>query len=79
MRLVRKRGLPRGVATWNVVDQPFLVVALPTGWLVVALDDDARRALIGQDLLGRRFATRAAAVEALSTAAASHGARRMRA
>jgi hypothetical protein len=72
MRLVRKRELPREVATWNVVGQPFRVVALPTGWLVVALDDRARRALIGHDLLGRRFSTRAAAVEALSNAAATN-------
>jgi hypothetical protein len=78
MRLVRKQGLPSDVATWNVVGQPFRIVALPTGWLVVAVDADPQRALIRHDLLGRRFQTRAAALEVLSSAVASHGPRRGR-
>jgi hypothetical protein len=72
MHLVLKRGLPGGVAAWDVVGQPFLMLVLPTGWLLLALDADARSTLMRHDLLDRRFTTCAAAIAALSIAVAYH-------
>jgi hypothetical protein len=66
IRLTRAPTLPGGSATWQVVGRPFRVVALDTGWLVIAVGGEARRALVRADLLGRPFPTRRAAASALS-------------
>jgi hypothetical protein len=76
VRLTPMARTPDGVATWQVVGQPLRLVALAQGWMVVAVGDEGRRLLLRHNLLGRRFATRTAAVNAVSSILAGEAAHR---
>jgi hypothetical protein len=75
LQTIRVRGELGRRGTWQVVDHPFRVVALPTGWIVVPHGDQSRRLLLRHDLLARPFSSRTAALRALSAALLNRTAR----
>jgi hypothetical protein len=58
-----------------VIGQPFRLVESTGGWLVVALDHDARGLLMRHDLHAQPLRTRSAALQALTKAVAERAGR----
>jgi hypothetical protein len=64
LRVERLAVLPGGSPTWQVVGQPFRVVAVGRAWRLVAVGAHNRDLLAEHDLLGP-FTSRGAALDAL--------------
>lgn len=64
LRVERLAVLPGGSPTWQVVGQPFRVVAVGRAWRLVAVGTHNRDLLDDHDLLGP-FTSRGAALDAL--------------